>query len=416
MRFSTSLVLMSLFVSLAALPSVAATLNVPSQYSTIQAAINAAHPGDTVKVSPKSGSDPAYHETVVIQTPLTLKGVHGATIDGNGTVLLLDPFNTGTPFPYQHDAIVIQANNVTVTGLTIKNFIYQVDPFDLSPTSNGYVCAIRLDAFSNCNIQNDTLTNDWNGIGINGAAQPSVATNTIQNSSVAVLAFGPTQLTLTSNTITNNLNFTDGYGVVWQGTAGSVDAGGCVIQSNEISFNDSGLTILNSQFSAGNTTLTSNDIHDNVFTGVTVEFGGTPVVSLNLIYNNGIGIITDGAINTQITQNVIYDNVGEPGSGGLAPNAGDGIYISGGFDFGGFPADNNTISQNVVFGNHGDGIHIFGENFFGIVIGDEGNTITQNVAVGNTLFDAEDDTFDGTQVYNTWTHNVFGTTSPTGLD
>ncbi len=416
MRYPMSLALLGLLASVSVLPASAAVRKVPSQYPTIQSAINAAHSGDTVQVSPKSGSDPAYHENVVIATSLTLQGLRGATIDGTGTSFLDDPFNTGTPFPYQHDAVVVQAANVTITGLTIKNFLYQVDPNDLSPIPNGYVAGIRVDPVSNCHILNNTILSVYNGIFLNGSVSPQVSGNTIQGCAVGAYCVDPTQLTFTSNTVTNNIDVTDAYGILNQGAGVSISTGGALVQSNEIAHNGGGLSISNGDFITGTNHVTSNNVHDNRYEGIFVGFGDTTVVCQNNVFSNGIGIHLNGVFDATVTKNLVYNNIGEAGNGGLGPNPGDGILIDGGFSSPQFIIpDNNTISQNILTGNHGDGIHIFAMNFFGTIIGDMGNTVTQNVAVGDVLFDAEDDTYDGTQVYNSWTLDVFGTTSPAGL-
>jgi parallel beta-helix repeat protein len=63
-----------------ALTSEANVVKVPRDFSTIQAAINEASPGDTIKVA--AG---VYNENVVISTPgLRLKASEGAVIDGDG--------------------------------------------------------------------------------------------------------------------------------------------------------------------------------------------------------------------------------------------------------------------------------------------------------------------------------------------
>src|SRR5690348_13687612 len=114
MRLSSSMALLTLLCVVPVLPSAAATLTVPQQYTTIQAAVNHAQPGDTILISPKTGTDPTYHENVVIATQnITLEGTGGATLDGTGT---------GVAF-VQNAGITVQADDVTVTGLTVQKFV-----------------------------------------------------------------------------------------------------------------------------------------------------------------------------------------------------------------------------------------------------------------------------------------------------
>src|SRR3954471_20761466 len=86
-------------------PALAATLNVPGSYPTIQSAINAGQDGDTIQVA--AGT---YYENLVWNdTALTLAGAGAATtiIDGGGLHSVL--FLTNVPA------------TATVKGFTIRN-------------------------------------------------------------------------------------------------------------------------------------------------------------------------------------------------------------------------------------------------------------------------------------------------------
>ena len=102
MRASVVLVLSLLLLTLS-LSSHAAVITVPGDYVTVQEAVDAAAPGDTVDVA--AGS---YEEQVVIAKDLLLRGA------GAGSTVLLSPvsltafFNSGSddnyPVLYIHDA------------------------------------------------------------------------------------------------------------------------------------------------------------------------------------------------------------------------------------------------------------------------------------------------------------------------
>ncbi|MGB2983583.1 MAG: right-handed parallel beta-helix repeat-containing protein [Candidatus Bipolaricaulia bacterium] len=85
-------------VAVAALSGLAATINVPADHATIQAAIDAALAGDTINVA--AGN---YAENVVVDKALTLQGAPGATIE-----------------PAAGCGVEIQASDITVDGFTIN--------------------------------------------------------------------------------------------------------------------------------------------------------------------------------------------------------------------------------------------------------------------------------------------------------
>jgi hypothetical protein len=80
----------------------AATLNVPGQYSSVQAAFNAAQPGDTILLSPG-----VYNESVV--TVRNGSSEQRIVLDGRGV-------GTIKQFTFRHSYITVQ--NITFTGVT----------------------------------------------------------------------------------------------------------------------------------------------------------------------------------------------------------------------------------------------------------------------------------------------------------
>src|SRR5258705_5641880 len=84
MKHKFSLTFASLLIiissSFAIIRPVKAQVNVIVVTSTIQAAVNAANPGDTVRVPPGT-----YHENVLVaKDNITIKGQSGAILDGTG--------------------------------------------------------------------------------------------------------------------------------------------------------------------------------------------------------------------------------------------------------------------------------------------------------------------------------------------
>lgn len=94
------------FTPLAGTTTPLATLRVPEQYPTIQAAVKAAHPGDLVSIAPGT-----YNEAVTVNVPnLTIRGRDRQTVvlDGN--------YQLGNGF-------TVVANNVILENMTARRFI-----------------------------------------------------------------------------------------------------------------------------------------------------------------------------------------------------------------------------------------------------------------------------------------------------
>ena len=96
--------LAALLVTAPAYAARAATLVVPTQFKTIQSAVTAAKPGDTVLV--KGGT---YSEQIIINTPsISIVGTPGTTLDGPNTLA-----TTGFD---------VEADQVTIQGFTVQHF------------------------------------------------------------------------------------------------------------------------------------------------------------------------------------------------------------------------------------------------------------------------------------------------------
>ena len=109
-----------------------ATVYVPDDYSTIQAAVNAVSPGDTIIVR-----DGTYTENVVVNKTLTIQSENGADYT---TVQAADPTD---------HVFDVTANYVTVSGLTLKNA--SDDPWSSGVFLNGVTqCTV-----SNCVARNN---------------------------------------------------------------------------------------------------------------------------------------------------------------------------------------------------------------------------------------------------------------------
>ena len=252
-----TLVLVLSFSLVTAVPVMANTDRlVPSQYATIQLAIDAADPGDTIIVA--AGD---YNEVVnIYKSNLVVKSASGAevttivaasavaTVDFIGASpefglvenSVLDGFTVinefmGGPFPvvvrFQHASGCVAKNNVIIGPST-----------DTVPHMSGVVMSGEHNATINNILENSTISNCWNGF----------------------VVFGP-------------------------------GADGNTIRNNIVEENSNGAWI---EYETKNTVVQGNDIINNILLGIGIdEQYWNPSVNIlinyNNIYGNGFGIKAD---------------------------------------------------------------------------------------------------------------------------
>ena len=120
----------------------------PADFHTIQDAINAASPRDTIFVH-----NGTYYEHVVVNKTVTLVGENKNTtvIDGN---------TTGT-------VVTVISNNININGFTIQS--------DNSPGNIG----IHLDEAIGCNIIGNVIIGNWEGVKLTYSSSNTISGNTI---------------------------------------------------------------------------------------------------------------------------------------------------------------------------------------------------------------------------------------------
>ena len=198
--FLLSVMLWTLFKPEVAHPAI---IKVPDDYSAIQAAINAASPGDTIQVA--AGT---YYEHVVVNKPLTIIGENVTTtiIDGNGT----------------GNVIRVTADEVRVSGFTLQNggktylntagiFLDNVIGSTIVNNNLSYnnFYGIFVMGGNDNNVSNNLIMfNGGDGICLNNSGTSTISNNMISNNGIGIFIRHYSRgIAVINNTISNNRKY-----------------------------------------------------------------------------------------------------------------------------------------------------------------------------------------------------------------
>ena len=456
-----------------AVPAVAGTLLVPRQFSTIQAALNAAKPYDTVLVSakPKGG---VYAEAVTLSTPhVVLQGVGSPVLDGStlGKVIHVLPGYPEYDYTQFPNGIEVQADHIAVRGMTVQNFATARQGLTSAGINVGsYVRTGDFSggevSYSDIEVSGNTLQKNNSGLLIAGftGGNPLSSNNgaylsgyrvlgnlfTANNAGGAALS-GKAILVSGNRFISNQFSGTSNDGL-------DVTGVGLSVFGNESASNaGAGININTPNYAPAvsdpknpnpaASAIFGNSVHDNGMYGL--QISGTVTVSANQVNRNtGYGIYLNYADYSTISGNSvsgtalggyvddgtgIYSDYSTSAYYGtdsglkvsfnqVSGNAGDGISFS--------EVSGGVISFNSVTGNQGIGVHLSDFNSYNAYSYPSApTTVTRNLAQHNIFVDARDDASapngitvnydyyngDGGATVNIWTKNLFGTTDPVGL-
>jgi parallel beta-helix repeat protein len=221
------------------------TIRVPTDYPTIQAAIDAASSGDTVFVY-----NGTYCENLAINKAVSLIGedkditiIDGSKSGGNMVIRIGADSVRVSGFTIQngsHSNIMMVSNNNTITGNRISN--------------NTWMGGIYVQYGANNTIQNNIFSNNGNAINLywGTSVNNNVANNSIMNNNVGITVWYSNDNVIVENTLSNN---NVGMEFSW----GSVNN---AINSNLIVNNGYGI-----HFSAasGGSTLRNNNMFSNKY-------------------------------------------------------------------------------------------------------------------------------------------------------
>ena len=158
----------------------ASTIYVPDDYSTIQAAVNAASSGDTIIVQ-----DGTYTENIEVEKKrLTIRSENGP----NSTIVQAEDPN---------DVVFeVTADYVKISGFTVEG----------ATDSAG----IHLDNADYCNISNNNCSNNWVGICLGSSNNNSISNNICSNNVVNGIRLYSSSH---NNSISNNICSNNIYGI-----------------------------------------------------------------------------------------------------------------------------------------------------------------------------------------------------------
>lgn len=290
------------------------TIYVPTDYATIQEAIDHANEGDTVFVH-----NGTYYEHVVVNKSLSLVGENISTtiIDGNGTtgnvVPVIASFANVSDFTIQHSGpsdsgvFLVDTIGSTVQNLAVSDCYYGIRCTGSSHSTikncnlsgYGYNYGVWIVESDDNLVSNNTISNAGFGIEL----YFDVAGNILDNNKVTLCTFGIESFTCHDNTVTRNLVSNCTSGISLRGY---------------------------------NNTITENNVSHCEYGGVDISLSNFTVISGNLLTYNGMGIWVTGGSGGSSDLNTISSNT-------LISN-------EHGFDI--RYCDNNTFYHNNVINNN----------------------------------------------------------------
>ena len=277
--------LMGYKISAKASPDV---IHVPTDYPTIQEAINHTNSGDTIFVHKGT-----YYEHIVIDKSVSLVGEdrHSTIIDGN---------KTGS-------VISITANNVNINDFTIQN--------SGSTDSDSGIYVIS----SGNTISHNTITSNKNGIYLYYSNNNTVSDNNVSsNNWYGIYLYYSNNNTVSDNNAYSNHN--DGIYLYYSNNN--------TVSDNNVSSNNNGIYL----YYSSNNVISDNSVSNNDC-GIWIrQLSSNNVISDNNVSNNNYGVYLYYSSN-----NVISDN-------NVSSNYNCGVYLY-------YSSNDNTIYCNNFINN-----------------------------------------------------------------
>lgn len=323
---ATVLLTVLAFVSIGCV-SGAATLYV-NPGDSIQEAVDAAEPGDTIVVR-----DGTYTENITVYKRLTIQsdnGAHATNIQAAGAHI-----------------IKVTADNVNITGFTIEG------------DSNH--CGVYIKDVKTCTISNNIISDNYQGIYLLNANHNNIINNSaFSNTNYGiVLTGGSAHNQISKNNASNNLNY-HGIGLL---TASDNNT----IANNTA--NNNGNNGIYLQESNNNKIIDNNASHNVNYHGISLSSSSRNEIRNNIANANnktGIGLWT--SFNNTILNNTAKNNsnngiyLQESSNNMITDNNvstvnynGRGIYL--------YTSSNNNLTSNTAYSKYDYGIYLYTSNY-----------------------------------------------------
>ena len=193
--------------------SFADIINVPADYTTIQAAVDAASNGDEILVAPGTYTGTGDEVVNTLGKPITIRATgtpEETIIDGEGARSVVHYNNSEGP-----DTII---EGFTITGG--------------SANYGGLWIAGGSPTITDCTISNNTASSFGGGISCLSDCSPTITDCTItNNNSRGIYCSNSSSPTITDCTISNNTADENGGGI-YCGSSGAITITGCTISGN----------------------------------------------------------------------------------------------------------------------------------------------------------------------------------------
>jgi parallel beta-helix repeat protein len=231
-------------------------------YSSIQDAINDSKEGDTVFIY-----DGNYTENIIINKSIILLGSNKNNVSINGNAGLY--------------SILIKSSGITVSGITIQNS-------DLG-------IFISDSEYKFCNISNNIITNNYEGIRLMNSSYNNISNNIIKyHNNFGIVLFGSTNNVFVKNT------FIDNYRCIFFSRWSNYN----VVTENNFTDYSYGVN-----FDHSFNNLVTNNLVRNGRYGIYLTFSKDNNITNNSIeYNKQAGIYTSNSEQNEIFPNIFLNN------------------------------------------------------------------------------------------------------------